>query len=308
MKKQFTVLLMLLALKATNANAQILNSGFENLNPDGTISNWMNYPIYAFGVGDSLIYDSFYFCYDTSDAHQGAKAMVLNNIWDYTANYVLPARVCVYDTSTSLFIGSPIFISAQSAISQQGHLNNFAFFYKYFPVNGDSAYAQLTLKESSGNTVGSGLIIITDSTTNYTYANVPITYTSTDTPAFYNLTFSTFYESTIGSHQASYNTRLFVDDVIFNGAPASTINIENDNESIKIYPNPVSDVLTFISQKQFQSIVIKITDLAGKIILNQQASTIDGEMKMDVSRLSHGMYLLQLESNGVAKSISKFIR
>src|SRR5882757_4793498 len=150
MKKIYIILILVFALMSTSSKAQIPNSGFENLEVDGTISNWLNYPIYAITIGDSIICDNFYFCYDTSDAHQGTKAMVINNLWDYTTNYVLPAKVNVHDSTPIFLAGSPTYNSTLGALNQLGPLFNFSFYYKYLPANGDSAYAQITLTDSVG--------------------------------------------------------------------------------------------------------------------------------------------------------------
>ncbi|MEO8150362.1 MAG: T9SS type A sorting domain-containing protein [Bacteroidia bacterium] len=294
MKKIFTIIVMAFTLKAATSGAQIPNSGFENLATDGTISNWMNYPISFFAVGDSIICDNFFFCYDTSDAHQGMRAMVLNNVWDYTANIVFPAKVNVLDT-TPVFLGSPVFISTQSALSQWGPLFNFSFYYKYLPANGDSAFAQITLTDSMGNVMGSGILIITDSTNSYTLANVPITYTIPGNPDFYNITFSTFYEASPGAHQPGYNTRLFVDDVTFNNPTAVTPNPGNNNEEVKIYPNPAGTQLT-VKTKTNADMQFYIYNVDGQAVMHGSLPVAQSTIRLET--LSAGFYAIELTASG----------
>lgn len=293
MKNTLTILVIVFTLKATTSQAQIPNSGFENLEIDGTMSNWMHYPVSLITIGDSIVCDNFYSCYDTSDAHQGLRALVINNVWDYTANIVLPAKVNVFDTMP-VFLGSPSFISTQNALSQFSQLLDFSFYYKYLPANGDSAYAQITLTDSLGNVMGNGIFIITDSTNSYTLTNVPIIYTLPGIPDFYNITFSTFYEAAPGAHPASYNTRLFIDDVAFNNTSAISSKQNTKNEVLKIYPNPVSTKLTIKSPVSVGS-QFTIYNLHGEAVIHGSIPTT--QSSIDLETLTEGFYTIELTTS-----------
>jgi len=77
-------------------------------------------------------------------------------------------------------------------------------------------------------------------------------------------------------------------------------NPENQlTKQLSFFPNPVNDVITFTNIEAGES--IKITDMTGKIIINQ---ILGSDKKINVEMLSKGLYLIHLNNT---KSI-KFIK
>jgi hypothetical protein len=60
---------------------------------------------------------------------------------------------------------------------------------------------------------------------------------------------------------------------------------------VKIYPNPTQDWLT-VELKESQLKSIKITDMTGKIVLEQH-NLVNNQL--DISSLSLGVYILSIE-------------
>ncbi len=90
--------------------------------------------------------------------------------------------------------------------------------------------------------------------------------------------------------------KLYMDSIIVvKEDPASVIEI-NKNE-FSIYPNPVNDLLHFISESEITN--IRIISTSGQV-LNEGKFNI-----LDVSNLTSGIYYAEIESNGY-KSIRKF--
>jgi alpha-tubulin suppressor-like RCC1 family protein len=83
----------------------------------------------------------------------------------------------------------------------------------------------------------------------------------------------------------------------------STANFENTLSTIKVYPNPIKDILTIQNTSNLSLDKITITDLAGKKIMEQNGST----NQINVSQLQQGMYLLKITSKG-ENSVTKFIK
>jgi hypothetical protein len=88
-----------------SVTAQIPNSGFEQLNADGTVRNWGGVyllPMYIDSSGnsfvDSIVFDN-YFYFHTNDAHWGNSAIEMRNAWDYTTNQGMAGGVSA-DTDT----------------------------------------------------------------------------------------------------------------------------------------------------------------------------------------------------------------
>jgi hypothetical protein len=71
--------------------------------------------------------------------------------------------------------------------------------------------------------------------------------------------------------------------------------VERLRSSVKIYPNPVDDVL-HISSGNDAALKITITDINGTIVM----AVPHDERSIDVSRLPSGIYFLQLQNvNGI---------
>ena len=78
------------------------------------------------------------------------------------------------------------------------------------------------------------------------------------------------------------------------GRPAALGNTEND---FKIFPNPTKDIINIhIKGKEFLS----LTDQSGKVIFTNE---INGEGKIDVSKLPAGLYFLRNDVTGVTQKI-----
>jgi alpha-tubulin suppressor-like RCC1 family protein len=85
----------------------------------------------------------------------------------------------------------------------------------------------------------------------------------------------------------------------------ATVGISNvvKNETFKIFPNPVNDILTIRNSSDIPFEKVIITDLTGKTVKEQSLSLT----LVNVAQLKPGMYLLQIVSEG-EKSVSKFIK
>lgn len=77
---------------------------------------------------------------------------------------------------------------------------------------------------------------------------------------------------------------------------------ENEKIAVKIYPNPATNFL-FVNTSE--SIVVKITDTAGKLVLEQQ---IKNKKAIDISKLHAGLYLVQIVLNGKISNQKLIVR
>ena len=65
------------------------------------------------------------------------------------------------------------------------------------------------------------------------------------------------------------------------------------NNSINIYPNPVKDNLFIEGQYDY----VEIFDLFGRLLISSKAKA-----EIDVSKLSSGIYVLEIISNNIKRS------
>ena len=273
MKKIFTLLVIAFSLKAVCTKAQnIPNSGFNQLNSNGSLRNWGNVYLVPFTldtngnyVTDSIVYDNQYYA-PTADANSGTHALELRNAWNFTSNTGIAGAVASDDDSIFSAWGLMNLVPTNATVWTPFSPFNFSFYYKYSPVNGDSAFAQIALWDSSGNQIAEGTAIITAAASSYTQIITSIDYNQpTGYAAFYSMQFSTFYTTSPGSHSASFGTRFLVDDISFNNVSISGINSIGNNSNNKIYPNPASDQINITSNVN-KALPYKIFNVFGQIV------------------------------------------
>lgn len=78
------------------------------------------------------------------------------------------------------------------------------------------------------------------------------------------------------------------------------VQLQATNPYIKIYPNPTKDVLN-VDSKSFNQgyALIKIQDITGKTILEQNVSIVSHQFELDLAHLPQGVYVLSVFQNKV---------
>lgn len=92
------------------------------------------------------------------------------------------------------------------------------------------------------------------------------------------------------------------DGTIYRMTPSTSQIAENQNNNINIFPNPVQNILN-VETKQINT-KVTIFDYTGKLIQSQMISETGA---IDVSKISAGIYLLQIENEGIT-STQKFVK
>lgn len=81
---------------------------------------------------------------------------------------------------------------------------------------------------------------------------------------------------------------------IFENSAVSNVSYAVPENSIKIYPNPAADVITLSSESEIAS--FELYSLLGELIMGKKAA-IEKEMKINISALPAGTYLIKLKTN-----------
>lgn len=81
----------------------------------------------------------------------------------------------------------------------------------------------------------------------------------------------------------------------------ATANVKQDE--FAIYPNPVKDVLNIDLKTQKGN--VKIFDLSGKVV---KTAEVNKSGAIDVSKLSAGMYIVEITTNDHSKVTKKIIK
>ncbi len=77
-------------------------------------------------------------------------------------------------------------------------------------------------------------------------------------------------------------------------------NQQFDANTVKVYPNPASTVVT-ISAQQLDSYNVKVTDITGKVMLTREFSTV--ENTVDVSNFAAGVYFFEINSGSKSHTV-----
>lgn len=101
------------------------------------------------------------------------------------------------------------------------------------------------------------------------------------------------------------NDYLWVDNLAFSG---SVVGIENNElfiNSISVFPNPTSEILTIsFETAEAQNINLELVDVTGKIILSKNLGLIQGKRNESISLdgISAGTYILKLNGTTITQS------
>lgn len=79
-------------------------------------------------------------------------------------------------------------------------------------------------------------------------------------------------------------------------SPLSTQEVTQEN-SISVYPNPVSDNLNIRSAEVLKNAEIKIFNQAGQIIFQNKMNSLNETQKINVNNLPSGIYMIYIKSN-----------
>lgn len=288
--------------------AQIPNSSFEKINPDGTLCNWGN--VYIFGVSidsngvnhsDSIVYDNPFYA-PVNDAFGGSHALQLANAYNFTTNTGIAGAVACDEDSVFSSWGLLNLIPTNATPFNPFTPFNFGFNYKFFPVYGDSAYAQFALWDSVGNQLANAFLLIADSASTYTQAAAPIIYSQAGDAAFYSLSIHNFYTATPGLRQPTFGTRLIVDNVGFNFVTNTTAIQANESKSqLNISPNPAANRLK-LNLTQTSTFEVRIINKLG-----EQVAFVKNESELDLSALASGFYFISVTQNNQVLT-SKFVK
>jgi len=86
-------------------------------------------------------------------------------------------------------------------------------------------------------------------------------------------------------------------------AGCTTLSTDEFNlDGYKVYPNPTNDKLFIRTSTDFGEVKIKLIDLNGRIVLTKEIILFGGEVDIDISRLSAGMYILNVKGQDINKN------
>ena len=113
----------------------------------------------------------------------------------------------------------------------------------------------------------------------------------------WRLYFNSFEGSSTGN--VSFNTELI---------STASVEEENQNNNITIYPNPASDYVNLICESSKKDNIIYISDLNGKIVLKEKTTNDFSAINVNVSNFKKGIYIVSLASDNFIKKEKLIIK
>lgn len=282
-------------------HGQIPNYSFENLSSSGAIKNWgalITIPVVLdsnHAPTDTLVVDNqFYF--SSPDAHWGNRALEMRNAYYKVSGQKFAGCAALSANDTD-------YISFSVPVSPGNKPLVFSFYYKFFSVNNDTAYAFMNVTDSTGNTIGQAEIFLSGTVSSYSLASMPVIYTGTGKNVFLSIGFSTSKPYS----GISYGTRLLVDDVNFTGSVTGTSAQTPISGTLHCFPNPTGSLLTIQRSIVNYPLRLYLSDISGRQF-PEPAYTLSGDhILIQTEDLPPGLYVIQLREEASVHTL-KFIK
>lgn len=272
---------------------QLPNGSFENwsgdtLNPDSWFtlnSITQNYPTYG--------------TTRTTDAYDGTYALKLvSGKVDAT-----PFGFPMIDTTAVAAIGEFTPQGPQYGTPFTGRPQKLSFYYKYspgtYPVGIVDTGQVLVKLRSQDSNIGEGVMkFYGNAVTQYTYAEIPITYWSQSTPDTLVIDIASsvtgFSQCDVCHFANQIGSELIIDKMEF--VYSSGINnLKGDNNFITIYPNPTSGKITLeINNTNHSDLTINIYNVTGNLVKSEMLK--QNTRQINIGDLSNGVYIVTIKS------------
>jgi Secretion system C-terminal sorting domain len=303
--KQSILFLAILAL--LTSQAQVINSDFEIIKPNGKISNWgINFfqPVSidvgsGQSVADQILFDNYidFSVSSTNEAFSGNKALDIRNAYNNTKQQVIPGGAMVFHDATQDMPGW----GAGMPVALGDEITLLGFYHKFMPFGTtDIVTAELVVFGESGE-IGRATITISDPNflpipIDFSYVETPVIYSSTETPIFMTLSFMMGEIET-----ATFGTRWIIDNVRVNNSLLATS--KNTISKFSVLPTLADDQITILRGNVVTNLNsdFRIFNTQGSLI--KKISSQEAITNVNISNLTAGMYYIISEG-----FLSKFIK
>ena len=284
-------LTMLTCGSVVNAQ-QLANPGFENWDTIGDYSqpsNWYSLNALAqFGFEPSTTL--------TDDAHSGNYAVVLTSIAGQFTDYsgVLCTGPILNQDLQPDFSNMKVAFTARPS-----HIR---FYYKAFPVEGDSGAFAICLTKwnttlGQADTIAEASVLFGEQVNVYTLAELAFKYRNSDAPdSMFVIAASSF-----DGFNPTPESRLQFDDFELVYQPTG-LSDNNPSWNVEVYPNPATSELFIQTSNKATSLVL--SDANGKVCVQQ---AIASKHHVNIEDCSAGLYLLVLTDEQGAIETRKII-
>lgn len=321
MKQFFTIILLVLAMQHVYSQSNVPNGNYENWHNvvvSGTLNyddlgidandNWMAtlnslvaVPQSAGGPGPQTVFK-------TTDAHSGTyAAKAVTNIFPLgPVTITIPGMIgtAVMDKKgIRAVLGKPC---------PDCKPLRFKGYYKFDPVAGDSCAAVILLSKWNAtakkrDTIGYGRMVEHSPVLHYTPFDIEIDYTGTgavDTMTLLVVSSAGFNVVKFMESKGQVGNTMYVDDLMLE-YPAGIQQVLMPEVTVKVFPDPASDVLHVELDKAVKDGLFEVYTAAGKMV-GSYALARNGSV-IPVYSLPDGIYYYRLVSGRELMNTGTFI-
>jgi len=213
---------------------------------------------------------------------------------------------------------SPDFINEFLDLIDGGKIGVFAEFgsrpkglkgyYKYTPVNGDSAAIEIELRDYNMNRVGSALWIEKNTVSEWTHFDIEINYTANESEVFeLKLIFSAsagYNFDDLENCKGQVGSRIWFDDIAFRYEDVGLLEPLMDRTHSKVYPNPATTSITISFDKVLDGKLV-IYNVLGAEVTVQAVS--GNTVETNISHLASGSYFYRIIDGNLIRTSGKFL-
>jgi hypothetical protein len=306
--------------------------GFSQSNvPNGNLENWYNVP-----VSGTLNYDQpgtgpadNWLCtlnelaavpfplgpgpvtvFKTDDVHSGNFAAKC-----VSAQYGPPINVFIpgmLGTATLDMPGQRALVGRPCSGCRPLHLKGW---YKFTPVNGDSAAAVLLVSKWNSttkkrDTIGFGKQVFKSEVSQYAEFDVAMNYNypssslSSDSMSLLTVSSAGFSVINFMGGVGQPGSTLYIDDLML-GYPAGIEQALMPDVTVKIYPNPAKDIMTIELSEQVKEGSLEVYTMDGKMVFSYSINEVINTLP--VYSLASGSYYFKLKEGKEIVNTGSFI-
>lgn len=161
-------------------------------------------------------------------------------------------------------------------------------YYKCLPFGGDTIIC-LVYFYKNGVVIGNPNFATTQTVSNWTPLQVPMTFNTADIPDSATILFVT------GAYIQHSESILYVDNLSFDGFATSIPENISKNIHFNLYPNPSSDFITIaIENRNSDNLIWNIYSITGSLVKSETLK--QSQQQIDIGDLSNGIYWVEIKS------------
>ena len=325
MKKILLSLTALVILGLPKVSAQVINPGFETWNTDAIAGGSVMDPNNGLGnngwwdfnfTNESLFFGGspvtvFKGTASPSPENGSAYAEIVSQAMTNSTYNMLKTYGFSYPDTNGLVLTAYINISGASLTYKRGEpftqrINTYSFYYRYIPNGGDGADTATcgVVLYKAGAVIGAGLWKCFNTTSAWTSATIPISYTTSGNPD----TILVVYNACSNYHNHGH---------IVNGPrPGDTLDVDNstvtgiDNiaeqhDKVNLYPNPANTEINLSVSGQYQAGFVQVYDMTGREIGTYPMR--NNFLTINTQSYTGGLYIYKLlDDSGNQLNVGKF--